>query len=322
MRIVFMGTPELAAQVLDSLNDAHEVVAVYTRPDAVRGRGKKLVPSPVKIKARELGIEVESPQSLKTQEACQKLASYEPDCICVAAYGAILPPQVLTIPKYGCLNVHTSVLPQWRGAAPIERAILAGDEKTGVSIMAMEEGLDTGRFCKQAYTDVNHKSQAELTEELATMGASLLLEALRDIECGTVVWEAQDEVHASYAKKIEKGELDIRRDDGVFVADRKVRASSDAHPSHVCLEGHEAALLATSPLNPSDQQDLNLTLEVGDLAFLRKRLFMGMKDGVLEILRLKPAGKKAMDARAFAAGIQGIKQGGKHWDAIEPKEGR
>ena len=144
MRVVFMGTPAFAATILDDLAEQHDVAAVYTRPDAVRGRGKRLEPSPVKAAAERRGLRVLTPRTLRDEAAQRELASFAPDVICVAAYGAILPKEVLDIPRFGCLNVHASLLPRWRGAAPIERAILAGDEEAGVCIMRMEVGLDTG----------------------------------------------------------------------------------------------------------------------------------------------------------------------------------
>ena len=175
MRVVFMGTPKLAADILVEIAQQHEVVCVYTRPDAVRGRGAKLEPSPVKAAAERLGIPVRTATSLRDAEEQAHLAELAPDAICVAAYGCILPREVLEIPRYVWLNVHASLLPRWRGAAPIERAILAGDEQTGVCIMRMEEGLDTGPYCVRRATEVEGKSAAELTDELANLGARALV---------------------------------------------------------------------------------------------------------------------------------------------------
>ena len=193
MRIVFMGTPDFAASVLSELASQHEVVAVYTRPDAVRGRGKQLVPSPVKVEACERGIPVFTPKTLRDADEQQALAALEPDVICVAAYGMLLPAEVLSIPEHGCLNVHASLLPRWRGAAPIERAILSGDEEVGVCIMRMEEGLDTGDYCVCRSLEVGDKDVALLTDLLADLGAHALLTALTQLEAGCIRWTRQDE---------------------------------------------------------------------------------------------------------------------------------
>ena len=162
MRVVFMGTPRFAAEILDELAEFHEIAAVYTRPDAVRGRGKALAPSPVKEVAERRGFPVRTPRTLRDAEVLSELAAFAPDVICVAAYGAILPKDVLDLPPFGCLNVHGSLLPRWRGAAPIERAILAGDEEIGVCIMAMEEGLDTGDYCVCRSLPAGSRTAAEL----------------------------------------------------------------------------------------------------------------------------------------------------------------
>ena len=202
-----MGTPRFAAEILDELAEFHEIAAVYTRPDAVRGRGKALVPSPVKEVAERRGLPVRTPRTLRDAAVLSELAAFAPDAICVAAYGAILPKEVLDLPPFGCLNVHGSLLPRWRGAAPIERAILAGDEEIGVCIMAMEEGLDTGDYCVCRSLPAGSRTAAELTEELAALGASALLTALAQAEGGNLRWVAQDEALVTYAEKIAKAAL-------------------------------------------------------------------------------------------------------------------
>ena len=182
MRIIFMGTPDFAVPTLQALVDAaHEVVAVYTQPPRPAGRGKKLRPSPVQQRAEDLGIEVRSPKSLKSAEEQEKLAALEADVAVVAAYGLILPQAVLDIPAHGCLNVHASILPRWRGAAPIHRAVMAGDVVTGVTIMQMEAGLDTGPMLAYVRTPIEDKTTGELTEELARLGAQLMVGTLRDL---------------------------------------------------------------------------------------------------------------------------------------------
>lgn len=317
MRVVFMGTPKLAADILVGIAQQHEVVCVYTRPDAVRGRGAKLEPSPVKAAAERLGIPVRTATSLRDAEEQAHLAELAPDAICVAAYGCILPREVLEIPRYGCLNVHASLLPRWRGAAPIERAILAGDEQTGVCIMRMEEGLDTGPYCVRRATEVEGKSAAELTDELANLGARALLTGLSVVEQGGAEWTFQDDAAATYAEKLAKDELYPDPAEPAAAMVRKVLASSEAHPARAVIAGRSATVERVAL--PDDERAAALCdgLEQGAVRFAAKRLFLGAGDGAVEVLSLKPDGKKSMDARAFAAGVQGIKAGGCTWGRID-----
>ena len=302
-----MGTPALAAIVLERLASEHEVVGVFTRPDAVRSRGKSLQASPVKQCARKHGIEVFTPRALKGEEELRLIEKLAPDVICVAAYGAILPKAILDVPRFGCVNVHTSLLPRWRGAAPIERAILSCDEVTGVCIMKMEEGLDTGPFCIRHTTPVGDKYLFELTEELAHLGASGLMEALATIEDGTVAWIDQGKDGVTYASKIEKSELMCDTSDSAerFVA--KVHASSDSRPCRLNIAGRRLAVERASRLPREKAQALEVELEAGNATFVHKRLIIGTADGLVEIEQVKPDGKKSMDGRSFASGIQGIK---------------
>lgn len=317
MRVVFMGTPKLAADILVEIAQQHEVVCVYTRPDAVRGRGAKLEPSSVKAAAERLGIPVRTATSLRDAEEQAHLAELVPDAICVAAYGCILPREVLEIPRYGCLNVHASLLPRWRGAAPIERAILAGDEQTGVCIMRMEEGLDTGPYCVRRATEVEGKSAAELTDELANLGARALLTGLSVVEQGGAEWTFQDDAAATYAEKLAKDELYPDPAEPAAAMVRKVLASSEAHPARAVIAGRSATVERVAL--PDDERAAALCdgLEQGAVRFAAKRLFLGTGDGAVEVLSLKPDGKKSMDARAFAAGVQGIKAGGCTWGRVD-----
>lgn len=317
MRVVFMGTPKLAADILVEIAQQHEVVCVYTRPDAVRGRGAKLEPSPVKAAAERLGIPVRTVTSLRDAEEQAHLAELAPDAICVAAYGCILPREVLEIPRYGCLNVHASLLPRWRGAAPIERAILAGDEQTGVCIMRMEEGLDTGPYCVRRATEVEGKSAAELTDELTNLGARALLTGLSVVEQGGAEWTFQDDAAATYAEKLAKDELYPDPAQPAAAMVRKVLASSEAHPARAVIAGRSATVERVAM--PDDERAAALCdgLEQGAVRFAAKRLFLGTGDGAVEVLSLKPDGKKSMDARAFAAGVQGIKAGGCTWGRVD-----
>lgn len=316
MRVVFMGTPLLAAIVLNKLVCLHDVVGVFTRPDAVRGRGKLLVPSDVKALALELGIPTFTPANMKDGEAREILQDLSPDVACVSAFGAILPEDLLSIPECGCLNVHTSLLPRWRGAAPIERAILAGDETTGVCIMKMEAGLDTGPFCVRKELEVREKTVGVLTDELARAGADALVEALELLESGEIEWTRQGDDDVTYAEKIAKGELNPKLEDKAVAFIAKVRASSAAHPARAQIAGRNLAIEEASCVN--DEQGLSLCEQMGpgEARFRSKRLFVGTADGPVEILRVKPDGKKSMDAKAFAGGIQGIKTADIRWGSM------
>lgn len=297
MRAVFMGTPRFAAAILAELAQQHEVVAAYTQPDKVRGRGRKPVGTPVRQVAESLGIPVFTPATLKDPSVQSQLASLSPDVACVAAYGAILPAPVLEAPRLGCVNVHASLLPRWRGAAPIERAVLAGDEYAGVCIMRMEEGLDTGDWCVRRKIPISGMSAPEIEDELAGLGASALLCALQQMASGSASWTPQDDSLATYADKVAKGELDL--DPGACAEEnlRRVLASSPAHPSKAKIAGREATVEQARAAEGAD-------LGPGAVSTGRKRLVLGCRDGALEVLRLKPSGKASMDAKAFLAGLR------------------
>ena len=299
MRIVFMGTPDFAVPSLRALAAAHDVALVLTRPDAVRSRGKKLEPSPVKAAALELGLPVLEAKRMEP-EVVDALRAARADVFCVAAYGCILPDEVLTMAPLGCVNVHASLLPRWRGAAPIQRAILAGDAEAGVSIMRIGHGVDTGAYCAQASCSVAGKSADELTSELAELGAGLLLEVLPELAAGTVSWTEQDEALVTHAAKIQKAEL--RLDPAASAADneRRALASSDAAPARCMLAGKPVRVLAARVAPVS-----GAVLSAGELAIQGGRVLLGCGEGALEVLELKPDGKRAMDAAAWAAGQRG-----------------
>jgi methionyl-tRNA formyltransferase len=222
MRIIFMGTPEFSVPVLQALVDAgHDVVAAYSQPARRSGRGKAVTPSPVQARAEALGIAVRTPASLRDAAAQTELAGFGADVAVVAAYGLILPRAVLDAPRFGCLNVHASLLPRWRGAAPIQRAILAGDAATGVGIMQMEAGLDTGPVRLEGRTPVDGKTAGALTDELSAMGAALMVRVLADLDGHPAVAQPEDGI--TYAPKIDKAEtrLDFMAD--AAAVERQVR---------------------------------------------------------------------------------------------------
>lgn len=223
MRIIYMGTPDFAVPALDALVKAgHDVVAVYSQPPRPAGRGKALRPSPVHSRAEALGIEVRTPVSLKDAEVQAEFAALEADVAVVAAYGLILPRAVLDAPRHGCMNIHASLLPRWRGAAPIQRAILSGDNVTGVTIMDMEVGLDTGPMRAKHVTPIEDKTAGALTAELAQAGAELMVEVLDDIALHPPM--AQPEEGVTYAVKIDKAESRIDFAKDAHQVERQVRA--------------------------------------------------------------------------------------------------
>jgi methionyl-tRNA formyltransferase len=243
MRLAFMGTPEFAVPTLDALVAAgHDVAAVYTQPPRPANRGKKLTPSAVHQRADELGLLVRSPLSLRQEDAQADFAALGLDVAIVAAYGLILPPAVLNAPVHGCLNVHGSLLPRWRGAAPVQRAILAGDSTTGVMVMQMEAGLDTGPVRATTEIEIRDKTTGQLTQELAELGAELMVRTLADMEAFPCVAQPEDGV--TYAAKIDKAETKLNFSVSAEAVERQIRAFSPAPGAWFEFEGERYRILA------------------------------------------------------------------------------
>ena len=299
MRVVFMGTPDFAVPSLRELASRFEVVLVLTRPDAVRSRGKKLEPSPVKAAALELDIPVMEATRI-TPEVMDRLHEAEADIFCVAAYGCILPDEVLHMAPLGIVNVHASLLPRWRGAAPIQRAILAGDEHAGISIMRIGHGVDTGACCAQVSCSVAGKTADELTAELAQLGADLLCDTLPALADGTAVWTEQDESLVTHAQKISKAEMRLDPQERALVNLRRVLASSDAAPARCIAAGKPVRIMHAVAADGDASM-----CAAGELVCQSKRIYIGCSDGVLEVTSVKPDGKRQMDASAWAAGLHG-----------------
>lgn len=317
MRIAFMGTPRFAADILENLVGQHEVCAAFTRPDAVSRRGNRMVPSPVKQVAVEHGIPVYTVEGLRQRPAQDLIRSLEADLIVVAAYGYILPREILEMPRHGCLNVHSSILPRWRGAAPVQRAILARDSQVGVCIMRMEEGLDTGDFCVCRTLEVGDKPYVDLLSELSDLGSQALLTAIGMVESGQVEWTRQDEAGVTYADKISKGELFIRPEDAALENKLRIQASSPAHPARCIVASRPVTVLEARMVEDAELlHDLGLHLECGRIIYRGKRLFLGCADGPVEVLSIRPDSKKAMTAQAFAAGVQNVKSGVVSWESV------
>lgn len=283
MRIAFMGTPDFAVPTLDALIDAgHEVVAVYTQPPRRAGRGKALLPSPVQRRAEAAGIGVMTPATLRDAEAQTAFAALDLDVAVVAAYGLILPEPVLAAPRHGCLNVHASLLPRWRGAAPIHRAILAGDEKTGVCIMGMEKGLDTGSVYARRETGVDRKNAGELTAELAGMGGALMVDVLDRI--GEIVPEPQPEDGVTYAAKIEKMEAKLDFSRPADEVERQIRAFNPAPGAYFEYGNERIKILAADIV---DEFGAAATVLDMDLA-------IGCNGGAIRPTLVQRAGRGAM----------------------------
>lgn len=296
MRIVFMGTPEFAVPSLRALAEHHDVVLVVTRPDAVRGRGKKLVPSAVKAVAQELGLEVL--EAAKADAAMvERVVGLKPDVICVAAYGALLPDDILLCAPHGCVNVHASLLPRGRGAAPIQRALLEGDDHVGVSIMRLVKAMDAGPYCRQGSLEVEEHTCPTIMSRLAELGAQELVGALEDMEARTVEWIEQDECLVTYAAKIEKSEMLLDPADAALVNRHRVQASLDAAPARLVVGGRGVRVL--------DARVVDQDVDSGAVVVAKRRVFLGCADGALELLSVKPDGKRQMSASDWSAGLRG-----------------
>lgn len=293
MRVVFMGTPEFSVPALDAVHAEHHVVAVYTQPPRPAGRGKKDRPSPVQVRAEALGIPVRHPASLRTEDAQTAFAELGADIAVVVAYGLILPQAVLDAPQYGCLNIHASLLPRWRGAAPIHRAIMAGDAETGVCIMQMEAGLDTGPVLLRRSTPIDPAATTGLLhDKLSAMGALAIGDALAQLPDLTP--QPQPEAGVTYAAKIDKSEARIDWSQSAQEIDRQIRGLSP-FPGAWCEWSGQRVKLLASQLASGDG-------DPGEV--LAEDMTVACGTGALQITRLQRAGKGAQDAREFQRGAQ------------------
>ena len=293
MRVVFMGTPDFAVTALSSIAGAgHEILGVYTQPDKAKGRSGKLQPPPVKVRADELGI----PEKLRDEDQVAALRALQPEIIVVAAYGQILPESILAIPPLGCINIHASLLPKYRGAAPIERCILEGEEKTGVTTMYMAKGLDTGDMIEQLETKILPTDTGEtLTNRLAEMGGQLILSTMEKLSAGTAVRTPQKEEESSYAKMLDKsvGCMDFHKTAAEL--ERAVRALDPWPSAFTRIDGKNVKIYGAE-----------VTEETGTpgtiIDVTKKSFTIACGEGALRILRLQPEGKKPMDTAAFLNG--------------------
>jgi methionyl-tRNA formyltransferase len=294
-RIVFAGTPEFSVPALDALHAAgHDIVAVYTQPDRPAGRGRALAASPVKQRALALGLAVEQPATLRTTDAQAGLAAYAPDLMVVVAYGLILPQAALDVPPLGCLNIHASLLPRWRGAAPIQRAVLAGDERTGITIMRMDAGLDTGpELLRREIAIDPHATGGELHDRLAVLGAQAIVEAVAAWASGALTARPQPETGVTYAAKIRKDEARVDWSRPAVEIDRLVRAFNPWPVAETTLDGEQLRLWEVQPHADvsGDSRPPGTVLDVPG------RIVVATGDGTLELRVLQLPGRKPVTAR-------------------------
>ena len=294
MRLIFAGTPEFAALALQAIVAAgHDVTLVLTQPDRPAGRGMALQPSPVKKLALDKGIEVFQPLTLKDAEAQAKIAATGAEVMVVAAYGLILPQAVLDLPRFGCLNIHASLLPRWRGAAPIQRALLAGDAETGVCIMQMEAGLDTGPvLLREAFTITSDDTSATLHDRLAALGARLVVAALGKLPLPATPQALEG---VTYAQKIGKAEAQIDWSQSAIELDRHIRAFNPFPGAQAQFGGQTVKLWRATPVEGSGEKGQILQVD-------RNRIVVACGSGALAVSELQKAGGKRLAVREFLAG--------------------
>ena len=303
LNIIFAGTPDFAAQHLAALlNSHHNIIAVYTQPDKPAGRGKKLQASPVKQLAEQHQIPVYQPKSLRKEEAQAELKALNADVMVVVAYGLILPQAVLDMPRLGCLNVHGSILPRWRGAAPIQRSIWAGDAQTGVTIMQMDEGLDTGDMLHKVYCGIlPTETSTSLYNKLAELAPSALIDVLDNLESGKFISEKQDDSQSNYAEKLSKEEAQLDWSLPAIQLERNIRAFNPwpiAYFSTEDKDGNAQTLKVYQAEVLSHQDKPAGTILSAD----KNGIQIATVDGVLNLLQLQPAGKKPMSAQDLLNG--------------------
>lgn len=301
MKVLFMGTPDIAVSTLEKIIAAgHEVVGVFTQPDKPKGRGKELSMSDVKQKAIALGLPVFQPERVRNPEVLEEIKQLNPDVMVVLAFGQLLPKELLEIPKYGCINVHTSLLPAYRGAAPIQWAVIDGLEKTGVTTMQMDAGLDTGDIIMQEEVVLDKKETGgSLTDKLAIIGADLLVRTLEALENGTATWTKQDDAKTKYAKKLDKalGKIDFLQNANKIEC--LIRGLNPWPSAFTYLDGK------TMKIWDADVEDMEYEGEPGTVVELSKRFFV-VKCGekALRINELQLEGKKRMATDAFLRGTE------------------
>lgn len=295
MKIIYMGTPDFAVPALKALaNSEHTVCAVFTQPDKPRGRKMIMTPPDVKVCAQELDIPVYQPQSMKSEEALEIINNYDPDVIIVAAYGQIIPKTVLDAPKYGCVNIHGSLLPKYRGASPIQQSVLNGDKITGVTTMLMDVGIDTGDILLTKETEIGeNETSGELFDRLADLGGELILETLKALEEGSVTPVKQDESLSSHTSKIDKSLCPIDFTKSADEVHNKVRGLNPWPVATTKICGKNVKVYSTKLCEKSGKCGHVIST---------KPLIVACGEGSVEICEIQPEGKKRMSTEAFLAG--------------------
>lgn len=303
LKIIFAGTPDFAAKHLQALLDSqHQIIAVFTQPDKPAGRGNKLTTSPVKQLALEHNLNLYQPKTLKDPEIQQTIANLKPDIMIVVAYGLILPQAILDIPKFGCLNVHGSLLPRWRGAAPIQRACWAGDSETGITIMQMDAGLDTGDMLFKTACPINpDDTSVSLYNKLAQLGPNVLLQTLALIIDGKAKPEKQDPSQATYAEKLSKQEAKLNWNLSATQLERCIRAFNPWPVSYFEVEGQPIKVWQANVITLNSNKTPGTILQAD-----KKGIQIATSEGILNITQLQPAGKKPMS-------VQDILNSRKEW---------
>jgi methionyl-tRNA formyltransferase len=301
LKLGFAGTPDFAVPALERLAGRHPIASVFTQPDRPAGRGQALHSSPVKRRALELGLTVLQPASFKTPEALEMLRAAQVDVLVVVAYGLILPAAALGIPKHGCLNIHASLLPRWRGAAPIQRALLAGDPVTGVTIMRMEAGLDTGPILLSRAITIDSRDNAKsLRDKLAALGALLIEESLQALRSGSLPEVAQPLDGITYAAKIDKAEAPIQWGRHAEEISRQVRAFNPAPVAETSFDGKQLRIWEAEPIEAPDISRIRAPGSV--LTATHEGIDVVCGTGVLRILKLQLAGRKPLPVKEFLQG--------------------
>ncbi len=306
MRIIFMGTPEFGVPTFNRLLElGHEIVACYSQPPRPAGRGQREKKSPVQVAAEAAKVPVFTPQSLRNEDAQKQFLTHGADLAIVVAYGLILPKAILDAPKYGCLNLHGSALPRWRGAAPIQRAIMAGDKSTAIQVMAMEEGLDTGAICASAPIEISADMNAgQLHDEMMRLGANLMGQTLVDLEQGNLRFTRQSDEGVTYAKKIEKSELQINWDKSAQDLHNLIRGLSPFPGmwSEFSIKGKSVRvkILEAEIVKDDASGFQNTTGKPGEI--LNQDLTISCAEGALRVKKVQKAGKGPMDTALFLRG--------------------
>lgn len=295
MKIIYMGTPDFAVPALKALaSSEHEVCAVFTQPDKPRGRKMIMTPPDVKVCAQSLGIPVFQPDSMKSNEVLETISEYAPDVIVVAAYGKILPKAVLDAPKYGCVNIHGSLLPKYRGAAPIQQAVLNGDKVTGITTMLMDVGLDTGDILLTEETKIGeNETSGELFDRLAELGGKIIIKTLSALEKGEISPQKQDESLATHTSKIDRSLCPIDFSKSASEVHNKVRGLNPWPVASTKISGKNVKIYSTKLCEKCGKAGQILSV---------KPFIIGCGEKSVEVVELQPEGKKRMKAEAFLAG--------------------